>query len=169
LNLFAFRILLLLLSAGIAGLFQIGGIFNSSNLAAWAQAVPLIPIQTGNATLDQGLPVFYDCIEEAVEESFSEQEPNYFHEEPTKSEVNDCYYDVFVVNRNNLESANQVDYSNDSNDSDSNDNNDTDEKTMLMTEEEDQSSKEARLQRESPNEKLQQQELPSFIVTPGSW
>ena len=156
--------LLLLLSAGIAGLSQIGGIFNSTNMAAWAQAVPLIPIQTGNATLDQGLPVFYDCIEEAVEESFSDQEPNYFHEEPTKSEVNDCYYDVFVVNRNNLESANQVDDSGDNSDS-----NDTDEKTMLVTEEEDQSSKKAGLQREIPNEKPQHKDSASFIVTPGSW
>jgi hypothetical protein len=165
LNLFAFRILLLLLSAGIAGLSQIGGILNSTNMAAWAQAVPLIPIQTGNATLDQGLPVFYDCIEEAVEESFSEQEPNYFHEEPTKSEVNDCYYDVFVVNRNNLESANQVDDSGDSSDS-----NDTDEKTMLVTEEEeDQSSKKTELRKEIPNEKPQHQDSASFIVTPGSW
>lgn len=163
-NLFAFRILLLLLSAGIAGLSQIGGIFNSSNLAAWAEAVPLIPIQTGNATLDQGLPVFYDCIEEAVEESFSQQEPNYFHEEPTKSEVNGCYYDVFVVNRTNLESANQVDDSGDSSDS-----NDTDEKTMLVAEEEDHSSKKAILQREIPNEKPQRQDPASFIVTPGSW
>jgi hypothetical protein len=164
LNLFAFRILLLLLSAGIAGLSQIGGIFNTTNLAAWAQAVPLIPIQTGNATLDQGLPVFYDCIDEAVEESFSEQEPNYFHEEPTKSEVNGCYYDVFVVNRDNLESANQVDDSSDSSDS-----NNADEKTMLVTEEEDQNSKKSGLQREIPSEKPQHQDSASFTVTPGSW
>ena len=155
-NLFAFRILTLLLSASIAGLFQIGSIFNSSNLAAWAQAVPLIPIQTGNATLDQGLPIFYDCIEEAVDESFSEQEPNYFHEEPTKSEVNGCYYDVFVVNGNNLESANQVD--------DSDDSDDSDEKTMVMMEE-DQSGKTG-LQGEDPNERPQHQESARFIVTP---
>ena len=161
-NLFAFRILLLVLSAGTAGLSQIGGIFNGTNLAAWAQAVPLIPIQTGNATLDQGLPVFYDCIEEAVEESLSEQEPNYFHEEPTKLEVNDCYNDVFVVNRNNLESANQADNSGDTGDS-----NDTDEKTMLAIE--DQSGKKAGLQRETPNEKPQHQDSASFMVTPGSW
>jgi hypothetical protein len=164
LNLFAFRILVLLLSASIAGLSQIGGIFNSSNLAAWAQAVPLIPIQTGNSTLDQGLPVFYDCIEETVDESFSEQEPNYFHEEPTKAEVNGCYYNVFVVNGNNLESANQVDDSDDSNDSKN-----SDEKAMVMIEEDDQSSEKTGLQREDPNEKLQHQESASFIVTPGSW
>ena len=153
---------MLLLSAGTAGLSQIGGIFNGTNLAAWAQAVPLIPIQTGNATLDQGLPVFYDCIEEAVEESLSEQEPNYFHEEPTKLEVNDCYNDVFVVNRNNLESANQADNSGDTGDS-----NDTDEKTMLAIE--DQSGKKAGLQKETPNEKPQHQDSASFMVTAGSW
>lgn len=154
---------MLLLSAGIAGLSQIGGTENTTNLAAWAQAVPLIPIQTGNATLDQGLPVFYDCIDEAVEESFSEQEPNYFHEEPTKSEVNGCYYDVFVVNRDNLESANQVDDSSDNSDS-----NNADEKTMLVTEE-GQNSKKSGMQREIPSEKPQHQDSASFIVTPGSW
>lgn len=157
--------LVLLLSASIAGLSQIGDIFNSSNLAAWAQAVPLIPIQTGNATLDQGLPVFYDCIEEAVDKSFSEQEPNYFHEEPTKTEVNGCYYDVFVVNGHNLESANQADESDDSNN-----NEDSDEKTMVKIEQkEDQSSEKTGLQREDPNEKPQHEESASFIVTPGSW
>src|ERR671914_1132923 len=106
-NLFLLRVLIL--SAGVAGLYQIGGAFNSSNLTAWAQAVPLIPVQTGNATLDQGIPVFYDCIEEIVDESYSEQEPSYFHDEPTKAEVNDCYNDVFVVNGDKLKSANQVD------------------------------------------------------------
>jgi hypothetical protein len=155
--------LVLLLSASVAGLSQIDGIFNSSNLAAWAQAVPLIPIQTGNATLDQGLPVFYDCIEEAVNESFSEQEPNYFHEEPTRAEVNSCYYDVFVVNRNNLESANQVDDSDDNNDS-----SDSGEKTMV-TIKEDKSNKKldprGKIQMKNP----EHQESGSFIVTPGSW
>ncbi|MDQ3839398.1 MAG: hypothetical protein M3297_09025 [Thermoproteota archaeon] len=111
-NLFSLRILIL--SAGIAGLYQIGDggggvVFNSINFAAWGQAVPLIPVQTGNATLNQGIPVFYDCIEEAVDESYSEQEPSYFHDEPTKAEVNNCYYDVFVVNADKLESDNQID------------------------------------------------------------
>ena len=155
--------LVLLLSASVAGFSQIGSIFNSSNLAAWAQAVPLIPIQTGNATLNQELPVFYDCIEEAVDESFSEQEPNYFHEEPTKAEVNSCYYDVFVVNRDKLESANQVHDSDDNNDS-----SDSGEKTMVIIEE-DKSNKKTGSQREDPNEKPQHRESGSFIVTPGSW
>jgi hypothetical protein len=151
-NLFTFRVLLL--SASIAGLSQIGGIFNSSSsssLAAWAQAVPLIPIQTGNATLDQGIPIFYDCIEEAVDESYSEQEPNYFHDEPTKAEVNGCYYDVFVVNGDKLESANQIDSSDDS-----------EEKPVIK---EDQSSDKNEIELEGTVEKSQQGPE-SFMVTP---
>jgi hypothetical protein len=70
------------------------GLFDNS--AVWAQEVPLIPINSGNATLDQGLPVFYDCLEEVVDESYTEQEDNYFQNEPRKSEVIECYYQVFV-------------------------------------------------------------------------
>ena len=151
-NLFAFRILLL--SVSIAGLSQIGNVFSSSNLAAYAQAVPLIPIQTGNATLDKGIPVFYDCIEEAVDESFSEQEPNYFHEEPTKTEVNSCYTDVFVVNSKDLESIKEVDYGNDK-----------DEKPVIK---EDQNHEVTKIQDEDTIEK-QEQGPENFIVIPGSW
>ena len=151
-NLFAFRILLL--SVSIAGLSQIGNVFSSSNLAAYAQAVPLIPIQTGNATLDKGIPVFYDCIEEAVDESFSEQEPNYFHEEPTKTEVNNCYTDVFVVNSKGLESIKEVDYGNDK-----------EEKPFMK---EDQNHEVTKIQDEDTNEK-QEQGPENFIVIPGSW
>ena len=70
------------------------GLFD--NYAGWAQAVPLIPINSGNATLDQGLPVFYDCLEEVVDEKYSEREDNYFQNEPRRSEVIECYYQVFV-------------------------------------------------------------------------
>ena len=84
-----------LLIASIIYLSQIG-LFD--NYVAVAQAVPLIPINSGNATLDQGLPVFYQCLEEVVDESFSEQEDSYFQHEPRKSEVIDCYYQVFVNN-----------------------------------------------------------------------
>lgn len=155
-NLFAFRILLL--SVSIAGLSQIGNVFSSSNLAAYAQAVPLIPIQTGNATLDKGIPMFYDCIEEAVDESFSEQEPNYFHEEPTKTEVNSCYNDVFVVNGDNLKSVSQIEDSN----------NDFDEKSVMT---EDQNDEETRMIQsedttEDTIEEPQQQGPESFIVVP---
>jgi hypothetical protein len=99
------------LAASIVCLSQTGFF---DNLTVWAQAVPLIPIQSGNATLDQGLPVFYDCLEEVVDESFSEQEDSYFKEEPRKSEVIECYYEVFVNNNGN--SNNEDTESNDIND-----------------------------------------------------
>ena len=99
------------LAASIVCLSQTGFF---DNLTVWAQAVPLIPIQSGNATLDQGLPVFYDCLEEVVDESFSEQEDSYFKEEPRKSEVIECYYEVFVNNNGN--SNNEDTASNDIND-----------------------------------------------------
>lgn len=91
----------------------------------WAQAVPLIPIQSGNATLDQGLPVFYDCLEEVVDESFSEQEDSYFKEEPRKSEVIECYYEVFVNNNGNSNNE----------DTESNDINDNNEESEIVEEE----------------------------------
>lgn len=94
------------LAATIIYLSQIG-LFDS--LTAWAQAVPLIPINSGNATLDQGLPVFYDCLDEVVDESFSEQEDSYFQDEPRKSEVVKCYYEVFVNNNNNDDDNNNED------------------------------------------------------------
>lgn len=127
-------------------------------MAAWAQAVPLITIQTGNVTLDQGLPIFYNCIEEAVDESYSEQEPNYFHDEPTKTEVNGCYNDVFVVNGDNLKSVSQIEDSN----------NDIDEKSVMT---EDQNDEETRMIQsedttEDTIEEPQQQGPESFIVVP---
>ena len=161
-NLFLLRVLIL--SASVAGLYQIGGAFNSSNLTAWAQAVPLIPVQTGNGTLDQGIPLFYDCIEEIVDESYSEQEPSYFHDEPTKAEVNDCYNDVFVVNGDKLKSANQVDTSNNI------DNNDKNEEKLAIIEEveedkDEQSSENSETEFKDSTEKLQQGPE-SFMVIP---
>jgi len=161
-NLFLLRVLIL--SASVTGLYQIGGAFNSSNLTAWAQAVPLIPVQTGNGTLDQGIPVFYDCIEEIVDESYSEQEPSYFHDEPTKAEVNDCYNDVFVVNGDKLKSANQVDTS------DNSDNSDNSEEKLAIIEEveedqDEQSTENTETEPKNPTEKLQQGPE-SFMVTP---
>ena len=164
-NLFPLRILIL--SVGIAGLYQIGGVFNSINFAAWAQAVPLVPVQTGNATLSHGIPIFYDCIEDAVDESYSEQEPSYFHDEPTKAEVNNCYYDVFVVNADKLESANQIDSVIKG-----------EEKSVVEEQEEgieegqeeeeenEQSGKRTETGLKDPIEKLKQQGPESFMVTP---
>ena len=161
-NLFLLRVLIL--SASVTGLYQIGDAFNSSNLTAWAQAVPLIPVQTGNGTLDQGIPVFYDCIEEIVDESYSEQEPSYFHDEPTKAEVNDCYNDVFVVNGDKLKSANQVDTSDDSDISDN-----SEEKLAIIEEveedQDEQSTENTETELKDPTERLQQGPE-SFMVTP---
>jgi hypothetical protein len=161
-NLFLLRVLIL--SASVTGLYQVGGAFNSSNLTAWAQAVPLIPVQTGNGTLDQGIPVFYDCIEEIVDESYSEQEPSYFHDEPTKAEVNDCYNDVFVVNGDKLKSANQVDTSDDSDISDN-----SEEKLAIIEEveedQDEQSTENTETELKDPTERLQQGPE-SFMVTP---
>lgn len=152
-NFFPLRILSLS-AILIAGFFHLGNVIGNTSMAAWAQAVPLIPVQTGNATLDQGLPIFYDCIDEAVDESYSEQEPNYFHEEPTKTEVNSCYTDVFVTNSKGLESIKEVDYGNDK-----------DEKAVTK---EDQNHEVTKIQDEDTNEKLE--EAPeNFIVIPGSW
>ena len=161
-NLFLLRVLIL--SASVTGLYQVGGAFNSSNLTAWAQAVPLIPVQTGNGTLDQGIPVFYDCIEEIVDESYSEQEPSYFHDEPTKAEVNDCYNDVFVVNGDKLKSANHVDTSDNSDNS-----NNSEEKLAIIEEAEEdqdeQSTENTETELKDPTERLQQGPE-SFMVTP---
>ena len=65
---------------------------------SYGQAVPLIPIQTGNVTLDKGLPVFYDCIDEKIDNSKGVETDNYFEKEPTKNEVLTCYNEVFFDN-----------------------------------------------------------------------
>jgi hypothetical protein len=72
-------------------LFQIG----FDNLAS-AIAVPLIPINSGNSSLDNDLPKFFSCIKKAVKESVNAQEDPYFKTEPTKEEVVKCYHDVIV-------------------------------------------------------------------------
>ena len=63
---------------------------------AFGQAVPLIPIQSGNSTLDKGLPVFYDCIDEKIDNSKGAEEDDYFEKEPTKNEVTSCYEETFL-------------------------------------------------------------------------
>ena len=61
-----------------------------------ALAVELIPLNSTNSTLNEGLPIFYDCIDEAVAQSVNVQEDDYFKEEPTKNEVITCYYKVLI-------------------------------------------------------------------------
>ena len=69
--------------------------FGSTNLA-FSQAVELLPVNTGNETLDSRLPVFYDCIEEAVDASANAPQAPYFEDEPTKNEVRMCYQEVLI-------------------------------------------------------------------------
>jgi hypothetical protein len=59
-------------------------------------AVELIPLNGTNSTLNQALPVFYDCIDKAVEQSVNVTEDEYFKEEPTKNEVVTCYNEVLI-------------------------------------------------------------------------
>ena len=63
---------------------------------AYSQAVDLIEINTGNQSLDSGLPAFYDCIDEKIDESKGAEEDDYFEKEPTKNEVKTCYAEVLL-------------------------------------------------------------------------
>ena len=75
----------------------VGTTFVQENIS-YGQAVDLIPVQTGNATLDNGLPEFYDCIDEKIDLSKGVEEDPYFEKEPTKHEVTTCYNEVFFDN-----------------------------------------------------------------------
>jgi hypothetical protein len=65
---------------------------------AYSQAVDLIEINSGNQTLDSGLPLFYECIDEKVDSSKGVEEDSYFEEEPTKHEVKSCYNEFLLGN-----------------------------------------------------------------------
>jgi|SRR6187200_3532695 hypothetical protein len=75
-------------------LFQIG----FANLVL-AVAEPLLPINTGNANLDNTIPNFFGCIKKAVKQNVNVQD-SYFKHEPTKDEVIKCYYDIIASNSN---------------------------------------------------------------------
>lgn len=62
----------------------------------FSQAVDLIEINSGNQTLDSGLPQFYDCIDEKIDSSKGVEEDTYFEKEPTKHEVKSCYNEVLL-------------------------------------------------------------------------
>ena len=51
---------------------------------SYGEAVPLIPINTINATLDKGLPVFYDCIDKKIDNSKGDEADSYFDNELQK-------------------------------------------------------------------------------------
>ena len=79
-------------------LFQTG----FANLAL-AIAEPLLPINTGNANLDNNIPKFFSCIKKAVKQNVDVQD-SYFKHEPTKDEVVKCYYDVIASSSGNSNS-----------------------------------------------------------------
>lgn len=62
----------------------------------YSQAVDLIEIDSGNQTLDSGLPQFYDCIDEKIDSSKGAEEDSYFEKEPTKHEVTSCYNEILL-------------------------------------------------------------------------
>ena len=63
---------------------------------AMGQAVPLIPVTSGNATLDTGIPKFNECLEDEIETSKLVNDDPYFEKEPTKDEVFKCYKAIFM-------------------------------------------------------------------------
>jgi hypothetical protein len=60
------------------------------------QAVPLIPLTSGNITLDSGIPKFNECIEDEIEASKNVNDDPYFEKEPTKNEVFKCFEGIFL-------------------------------------------------------------------------
>jgi hypothetical protein len=78
-------------------MIMMGATFGQAPIS-YGQAVDLIPIQSGNTTLDSGLPEFYDCIDEKIDESKGVEVDPYFEKEPTKHEVSTCYNEVFNGN-----------------------------------------------------------------------
>lgn len=63
---------------------------------AMGQAVPLIPLTSGNITLDIGIPKFNECIEDEIEASKNVNDDPYFEKEPTKNEVFKCFEAIFM-------------------------------------------------------------------------
>jgi hypothetical protein len=64
---------------------------------AMGQAVPLIPLTSGNVTLNIGIPKFNECIEDEIDASKNVNDDPYFKKEPTKDEVFKCYETIFIT------------------------------------------------------------------------
>ncbi len=77
---------------------------------AYSQAVDLIEINSGNQTLDNGLPLFYECIDEKVDSSKGVEEDSYFEKEPTKHEVKSCYNEVLVGNAQSADANEDIEF-----------------------------------------------------------
>ena len=76
----------------------------------YSQAVDLIEINSGNQTLDNGLPSFYDCINEKVDSSKGVEEDSYFEKEPTKHEVKSCYNEVLLGNAQSTDANEDIEF-----------------------------------------------------------
>jgi hypothetical protein len=98
---------------------------------SFGQAVDLIPIQTGNATLDKGLPGFYDCIDEKIDESKGVEADPYFEKEPTKHEVTTCYNEVFILNSDAQSSTDNSDAQSSTDNSDAQSSTDNSERSDI--------------------------------------
>ncbi len=59
------------------------------------ERVALLPLTSADSELNTKVTEFFSCIKKSVKNSETEQEPNYFHEEPTKTEVALCHNDIF--------------------------------------------------------------------------
>ena len=64
---------------------------------AMGQGVPLIPLTSGNVTLNIGIPKFNECIEDEIDASKNVNDDPYFKKEPTKDEVFKCYETIFIT------------------------------------------------------------------------
>ena len=63
---------------------------------SFAEKVSLLPLNSTDPQLNEDMAQFYSCIEDTVENSESDDEPHYFNDEPTKTEVALCYNDVLA-------------------------------------------------------------------------
>lgn len=59
------------------------------------EKVALLPLTSTDAELNNDVTQFFSCIKKSIKNSETAQEPNYFNDEPTKTEVAICYNDVF--------------------------------------------------------------------------
>jgi hypothetical protein len=63
---------------------------------SFAEKVSLLPLNSTDSQLNKDMAQFYSCIEDTVENSESADEPHYFNDEPTKTEVASCYSDTLA-------------------------------------------------------------------------
>ncbi|MGA8911627.1 MAG: hypothetical protein WB443_02080 [Nitrososphaeraceae archaeon] len=68
-------------------------------------AVPLIPIATGNPQLDKQIQQFYSCIKKTGHTGGTKPEPS-------RDEVNGCYFQVFSSNGSSSSTSSSSSFSN---------------------------------------------------------